>query len=109
MDWRGGWGGGRTGKGQRRVGVGDSGDLGRRDRARAEVVAAGRPGDAPDVLRGSPAAEVSWGREIGRGDKTRLESRCRRKEGHRRRREKLPKGGEANRKWGELKGRWLDI
>lgn len=87
--------GGRTGKGLRSIGVGDSGDPGRRDGA--EVGAAGRPGDAPDALRGSSAAELSRGREIGRGDKTRLESRCRGKEGHRRRREKLPKGGEAKR------------
>lgn len=66
---------------------------------------AGRPGDAPDALRGSSAAELSRRREIGRGDKTRLESRCRGKEGHRRG-GKFPKGGEANltESGGELKG-----
>lgn len=31
---------------------------------------AGRPGDAPDVVRKSSVAEVSWGEERGSGGKT---------------------------------------
>lgn len=51
---------GGAGKGLRSVvGVGDSKDPGRRDRA--EVRAAGRPGDAPDARRGSSAAESCHG------------------------------------------------
>ena len=70
--------GGRTGKERRRVGVEDSGDPGRRDRA--EVGGGGEAWDAPDVPRGSSAAEVSRGRRRVGGDKKRLESRCRGKE-----------------------------
>lgn len=57
-------------------------DPGQRDRA--EVGGGGEAWDARDVQRGSSAAELSWERERIRGDKTRLESRCRGKEGNER-------------------------
>lgn len=55
-----------------------AGDPGRRDRA--EVGGGGEAWDAQDVPRGSSAAGVSRGRRRVRGDKKRLESRCRGKE-----------------------------